>query len=93
MFPQSQLNALSADTLYGCNIKVNIFEIQELREVRLVIPSPDRIDAYRRRLGKNIERLAALLAWWLFAESPTEVQAVGGAVMLVGIVLARKGSR
>ena len=37
--------------------------------------------------------VAALLAWWLFHESPAPQQAVGGVVMLVGIVLARKGSR
>ena len=37
--------------------------------------------------------IAALLAWWLFAERPVAQQAVGGAIMLAGIVLARKGSR
>jgi len=37
--------------------------------------------------------VAALLAWWLFHESPAPQQAVGGLVMLVGIVLARRGSR
>jgi len=37
--------------------------------------------------------IAALLAWWLFLETPEPQQAVGGVVMLVGIVLARKGSR
>jgi drug/metabolite transporter (DMT)-like permease len=37
--------------------------------------------------------LAALLAAWLFREYPSAVQAGGGVVMLVGIVLARRGSR
>jgi len=37
--------------------------------------------------------VAALLAWWLFAEAPVARQAAGGAIMLVGIVLARRGSR
>lgn len=37
--------------------------------------------------------IAALLAWWLFHESPAPQQAIGGVVMLVGIVLARRGSR
>ena len=37
--------------------------------------------------------MAAGLAWWLFKETPAPQQAVGGAIMLAGIVLARKGSR
>jgi len=37
--------------------------------------------------------LAALLAWWLFAERPGPQQAVGGLIMLAGIFLARRGSR
>jgi drug/metabolite transporter (DMT)-like permease len=36
---------------------------------------------------------ATLLAWWLFAESLGALQALGGAVVLVGVVLARLASR
>jgi drug/metabolite transporter (DMT)-like permease len=36
---------------------------------------------------------AAALAWWLLKEAPGPQQAVGGLVMLAGIVLARRGSR
>ena len=37
--------------------------------------------------------IAALLAWWFFKEKPEMQQAVGGVVMLAGIVMARRGSR
>jgi len=37
--------------------------------------------------------VASLLAWMLFAESPVPRQALGGMVLLCGIVLARRGSR
>jgi len=37
--------------------------------------------------------IAAALAWWLFAEAPGPQQAVGGVIMLAGIVIARRGSR
>ena len=37
--------------------------------------------------------IAALLAWALLAESLTPLQGLGGAVVLVGISLARRGSR
>jgi len=37
--------------------------------------------------------VAALLAWWLLAEALSAWQAVGGAVILAGIVLARRASR
>jgi drug/metabolite transporter (DMT)-like permease len=36
---------------------------------------------------------ATLLAWWLFAESLGALQALGGAVVLAGVVLARLASR
>jgi drug/metabolite transporter (DMT)-like permease len=36
--------------------------------------------------------IAALLAWWLFAEAPAGRQAVGGVIVLVGILVARRGS-
>ncbi|MEM8884818.1 MAG: DMT family transporter [Planctomycetota bacterium] len=37
--------------------------------------------------------LAAVLAWWLFAERPNLQQAMGGLIMLAGILVARRGSR
>jgi drug/metabolite transporter (DMT)-like permease len=37
--------------------------------------------------------VAAVLAWLLFGEEPVARQALGGGIMLAGIVLARRGSR
>jgi drug/metabolite transporter (DMT)-like permease len=36
--------------------------------------------------------MATLFAWWLFNEAVGPVQFVGGAIVLAGIWLARKGS-
>ncbi|MGB1111209.1 MAG: DMT family transporter [Gammaproteobacteria bacterium] len=36
--------------------------------------------------------IAALLAWWLFAEAIGPWQALGGAVIVLGIVIAKRGS-
>ena len=45
-------------------------------------------------VGLLLEPVAAgLLAWIILAEAVSPWQAVGGAVILWGIVLARKGSR
>ena len=35
--------------------------------------------------------VAAFLAWWILAEAVTGMQALGGAIVLVGILLARRG--
>ena len=37
--------------------------------------------------------VAALLGWWIFAEALTPVQAIGGLLVLAGVVLAQRASR
>ncbi len=37
--------------------------------------------------------VAALLGWWIFAEALTPVQAIGGVLVLIGVVLAQRASR